>query len=1074
MRKSLLLKQEGYVHSHRLYGWQHPKFVFIICAVIICMFLSDRVFAQDQIKISGSVTDTTGAALTGVAVRFRGTQTGTTTDVNGKFNLTAPGGNSVLVFSYVGFASQEVPLNGQTTFNIRLKANNTSLQEVVVTGYGSQKKESITGSIASITSKDIDRVHAGSTVSTSLAGKIPGVTFRQSEGRPGASASLQIRNMGSPLYVIDGIQQDEGQFNNLAPNDVESISVLKDGSAAIYGVRAANGVVVVTTKKGSGDARINIDAYTGYQNFYRFPNVATNSYDYMRYLAEAQVNSNGSTSITPAELEKYKAGTDPAYRSFNWRDYILKENNNAPLNSINANFTGATERVNYYVSATNLHQSSQLGKEYLFNRSNIQSNVSVKVANGLKVNLNINGRIETRENPGVPGIDDYGLAKFAVLRNTPLERPYANDNPNYLNDIGHTESNYAFLNKKLSGVYHSDWRVLQTNFGAEYQIPGVKGLTLKGLYSYYVADYLLNNQEYTYNAYTYRPATDTYDITGGSTNPWREREQRKEFAKTQQLQLNYNNTFGKHTIGATLVSERIELQHLRNWIHASPVSNNLPLIYFPTADQYQDSDNKETRIGYIGRLNYNYNNKYYLEASARRDASYLFAPDKRVGYFPGVSAGWRITQEGFIKNLLGESSILNDLKIRASYAVLGDDRDPANSANPIVTPYAYLPGYNYNTGTAIIGGNALVTSADKGLVTTNISWLKSKITDIGMDFTLLNNRLTGTVDYFYRKRSGLLDRKNDVVLPFEVGYPLPLENVRSDAQYGAEFSLNYNNRIGNFSYNVGGNFSYSRQKNLETYNPLFSNSWDQYRNSTINRYANIDWGYEVTGQFTSQEQINNYTVNNDGKGNRTLIPGDLIYKDQNGDGKIDQYDERPIGFGYGRQPNINFGFTLGAAYKGFDFHADFSGGAGFTWFQNWETRWAFQNNGNLNTIFEDRWHHADPYDVNSAWIPGKYPANRVNPGFSHTNYELNGQRNSTFWLHGVKYLRARTIELGYTLPAGLLAKVKIKKARVYVNGYNMFSFDNLKQYAVDPETTDDNGLQFPQSKVLNFGVNLTF
>jgi TonB-linked SusC/RagA family outer membrane protein len=1074
MRKSLLLRQEGYVHSHRLYGWQHPKSVFIICAVIVCMFLSDRAFAQGQIKINGSVTDTTGAALTGVAVRFRGTQTGTTTDANGKFNLTAPGANSVLVFSYVGFTSQEVPLNGQTTFNIQLKGNNTSLQEVVVTGFGTQKRESITGSISSVTSKDIDRVHAGSTVSTSLAGKIPGVTFRQSEGRPGATASLQIRNMGAPLYVIDGIQQDEGQFNNLSPNDVESISVLKDGSAAIYGVRAANGVVVVTTKKGSGDARINIDAYTGYQNFYRFPNVATNSYDYMRYLAEAQVNSNGSTSITPAELEKYKAGTDPAYRSFNWRDYILKENNNAPLNSVNANFTGATERVNYYVSATNLHQSSQLGKEYLFNRSNIQSNVSVKVANGLKVSLNINGRIETRENPGVPGLDDYGLAKFAVLRNTPLERPYANDNPEYLNDIGHTESNYAFLNKKLSGVFHSDWRVLQTNFGAEYQIPGVKGLTVKGLYSYYVADYLLNNQEYTYNAYTYRPATDTYDVTGGSTNPWREREQRKEFAKTQQLQLNYNNTFGKSTIGATLVSERIELQHLRNWIHASPVSNNLPLIYFPTADRYEDSDNKETRIGYIGRLNYNYDNKYYLEASARRDASYLFAPDKRVGYFPGVSVGWRITQEGFIKNLLGENGILNDLKIRASYAVLGDDRDPNNSANPIVTPYAYLPGYNYNTSTAIIGGNALVTSADKGLVTTNISWLKSKITDIGMDFTLLNNKLSGAVDYFYRKRSGLLDRKSDVVLPLEVGYLLPLENLRSDAQYGAEFSLNYNNKIGEVSYNVGGNFSYSRQKNLETYNPLFNNSLDQYRNSTVNRYANIDWGYEVTGQFTSQEQINNYTVNNDGKGNRTLIPGDLIYKDQNGDGKIDQYDERPIGFGYGRQPNINFGFTLGAAYKGFDFHADFSGGAGFTWFQNWETRWAFQNNGNLNTIFEDRWHHADPYDVNSAWIPGKYPANRVNPGPGHSDYELNGQRNSSFWLHGVKYLRARTIELGYTLPTGLLAKAKIRKARVYINGYNMFSFDNLKQYAVDPETTDDNGLQFPQSKVLNFGVNLTF
>jgi TonB-linked SusC/RagA family outer membrane protein len=1083
MRKSLLLRQEGDVRSHWLYGLQHPKSVFIICFVIICMALSDRVSAQGQIKVSGTVSDTTGVALAGVGVRVRGTQTGTATDINGRFTVTAPDANSVLIFSYIGFTSQEVPLNGQTTFNIRLKGSSSSLQEVVVTGFGTQKRESITGSIASVTSKDIDRVHAGSTVSTSLAGKIPGVTFRQSEGRPGATANIQIRNMGRPLYVIDGVQQDQSQFNNLAPNDVESISVLKDASAAIYGVQAANGVVVVTTKKGSGDARINIDAYTGFQNFYRFPNVATNAYDYMRYLAEAQVNSNGSTTITPAELEKYKAGTEPGYKSFNWRDYILKSNNNAPLNSVNANFSGSNDRVNYYVSATNLYQNSQLGKEYEFKRSNIQSNIAVKLANGLRANVNINGRIETVENPGVPGLDDYGLAKFAVLRNTPLERPYANDNPEYLNDIGHTESNYAFLNKKLSGVFHSDKRALQANFGAEYDIPGVKGLTLKGLYSYYVEDYLLNNQEYTYNAYTYRPATDTYDVTGGSTNPWREREQVKEFNKTTQLQLNYNNTFGKHTVAGTVVAERIELQHLRNWIHASPISNNLPLIYFPTADQYQDRDDKESRLGYIARIDYNYNNKYYLQLSGRRDASYLFAPDKRVGYFPGVSAGWRITEEGFMKKLLGGNSFINDLKIRGSYGVLGDARDPNNPANPIIAPYSYLTGYNYNMGTAILDGNAIIVSRDKGIPVTRISWLRSKITNIGLDFTLFNNKLSGSVEYFYRKRTGLLGNRNDVIVPFEIGYSLPQENARSDAQYGEEISLSYNSNIGDVRYNIGGNFSFSRQKNLQSYNPLFFNSWDQYRNSIEDRYAHIDWGYEVVGQFTSQEQINNYAVNIDQQGNRTLLPGDLMYKDQNGDGKIDIYDERPIGFGYGTQPNINFGFSIGAAYKGFDFHADFSGGAGYTWFQNWETRWAFQNDGNFNTIFEDRWHRADPYDVNSQWIQGKYPANRVNPKFAGASYAADrnndgygrdGQTNSTFWLHSVKYLRARTIEIGYTLPAKLLARAKIKRARFYVNGYNLFSFDNLKQYAVDPETTDDNGLQVPQSKVINLGVNLSF
>jgi TonB-linked SusC/RagA family outer membrane protein len=1042
---------------------------------LFLFFLSAAGYAQEKNTITGTVTDTKGVTLIGVSVKVKNTQLGATTDANGKFTLNVPDKNVTLQFIYVGFGTQEVALAGRSTVSVQMNEGNENLQEVVVTGYGSQKRESITGSIASVTSKDIERVHGGATVSTALAGKMPGVTFRMSDGRPGATANIQIRNMGSPLYVIDGIQQDAGQFNNISPNDIESISVLKDASAAIYGVRAANGVVVVTTKKGKeGASVINVDAYLGFQNWSRFPEVLTNSYDYMRYRAEAEINSNGSTSITPAELAKYQAGTDPAYRSFNWRDYVLKSNNNAPQNSVNVNFTGGTDKMSYYVSATNLYQNSVLGKEYEFKRSNIQSNVTATVANGLKVGVNINGRIETRENPGVPGTDDYFLARFAVLRNTPVERPYANDNPAYLNDIGHTESNYAFLNKALSGTYHSDWRVLQTNFNAEYQIPGVKGLSLKGVYSYYYADYVLNNHEYTYNTYTYRPATGTYDITGGSNNPYREREQRKEFSTTSQVQLNYNNTFGKHNLGAILVAERIKLDHLRNYVHSSPISNNLPLIYFPTMDTYNDTDDTETRIGYIGKINYNYASKYYLELSARRDASYLFAPENRVGYFPGVSVGWRITEESWMKNLLGDSKILNDLKFRASYGVLGDDRDPNDANRSIVAAYAYLPGYNYNQGTSILDGNSVVVSRDKGVPINRISWLKSKTTDIGADFSMLNNRLTGTVDYFYRKRTGLLGQRTDLIVPIEIGYTLPSENVNSDAQYGQEISLSYADKIGQVNFNVGGNFSYTRAKNIKSYNPLFFNSWDQYRNSSENRYSNIDWGYEVIGQFSSQEQINNYTINNDGKGNRSLLPGDLMYKDQNGDGKIDQYDERPVGFGYGKQPNINFGFTLGASYKSFDFHADFSGGAGYTWFQNYETRWAFQNNGNLNKIFEDRWHRADPYDLNSEWIPGKYPPNRNNPGTSHSDYSLNGQGNSTFWLHSVRYLRARTIEFGYSLPTALLSKIKVKKARVYLNGYNLFSIDNMKQYNLDPEVADDNGLQFPQNKVVNVGLNLTF
>ncbi len=1037
------------------------------------------VFSQaTKLSVAGTVVDSAGVGVPNVTVSERGTTNSTATDQSGAFSLKVAGTRSVLSVTSVGYAPEDIRVGNQTSLTIRLQQTSQALGEVVVIGYGTQKRGSLTGAIATVTSKDIDRVHGGSTVSTGLAGKLAGVTFRMSEGRPGASANIQIRNMGTPLYVIDGIQQDEQQFNNISPNDIESISVLKDASAAIYGVRAANGVVVVTTKKGAtGRNTINIDAYAGWQNWYRFPNVVNNSYDYERYVADAQVNTNINeldptkrTGITQSELDKYKQGASagPAYRSFDWRKYVLQ--GNAPQNSVNININGGSDKVNYYVSATNLNQKSVLGREYLFTRPNIQSNITAKLSNRLKVGADISAHIESRENPGVPGGDDYFLARFAVLRNTPLERPYANDNPNYLNNIGHTESNYAFLNKKISGKFRSDNRVLQTNLHVDYEIPGIKGLTLRGLYSYFIKDGLENNQEFTYNAYTYNPDTKNYDITGGSTNPWRDREQVKQINTNTQVQLNYNNTFGENTIGATVVSERIKNHYTRNWIHASPISNQLPLIYFPTMDQYQDEDRTEARIGYIGRITYNYANRYFFEASARRDASYLFAPGFQVGYFPGFSAGWRITEEPFMKQLVGNKNVLSDLKLRGSYGILGDDRNPYDASQNIVAPYAFLPGYNYNQGTAILDGNAVTVSRDKGIPTTRISWAKSKITDIGMDFTMLRGKLSGTLDYFYRKRTGLLGNKNDVIVPIEIGYSLPQENINSDAQYGEEISLAYSGKIGQVNFNVGGNASYTRSKNLQSYNPLFFNSWDQYRNSTENRYSRIEWGYVVDGQFTSQEQINNYPVNIDGKGNRSLIPGDLIYKDVNGDGKIDGYDQRPIGFGYGQQPNINFGFTIGLIYKNFDFNADFSGGAGYTWFQNYETRWAFQNTGNLNTIFEDRWHRADVFDVNSAWIHGKYPANRYNPGNGYSDY--NG--NSTFWLHNVQYVRARTIQLGYRLPSFIINKFKIQRARVYLNAYNMFSFDNLKQFGVDPETTDDNGLQFPQSKVLNVGVNITF
>ncbi len=1037
-------------------GWKSLTGIWFVFS----LFLLTGNQLNAQTKVSGKVTDEKGEALIGVSVKLKGSSVGASTDANGRYaiNLTATTGT--LVFTYVGFNTKEEPVNNRTTINVQLASAASALEEVVVTGYGSQKKEDVTASISQVTSKDIGRVHGGSTVSSGLAGKLAGVAFRMPDGRPGSSANISIRNMGNPLYVIDGIQQDAGQFNNISPTDIESISILKDASASIYGVRAANGVVVVTTKRGKTGTRntINVDAYAGWQNWTRFPKTVNDSYQWMLAKADAQMNQSGTTAITQEELEKYKQGTEYGYQTFDWYDFIVK--GNSPQTSINVSATGGSDKINYYLSATRLDQNSVLGREFKFGRSNIQSNVDAKITERLKVGVQINGRIESRANPGVPDADDYWQPRFAILRNRPFERPYANDNPAYLNDIKHNETNWGLLNTTLSGYVQDDWRVLQTNFTGEYLIPGIKGLTLSGKYSYYIADRVMNGHEYTYNAYTYYPETDTYEVTGGSTNPWRERDTKKVMSNTYQTQLSYNNSFGKHNIGAILVGEWTNNNTIESWVHAVPSTNVLPLIYFANMDTYNDSSSEEARIGYIGRFNYNYANKYYLELSARRDASWKFSPDNRVGYFPSGSIGWRITDENFMKNLLGNQRVLSDLKLRASYGLVGDD-------DIGIGPFDYLEGYTYNVGKEILDGSTVVTSRDKGQPITNITWFKSRITDIGADFSLFGTKLNGSLDYFYRKRTGLRGRKYDLLVPSELGYALPDENVNSDAVFGGEGALNYNGKAGDFGYTIGGNVSYARKKFLHGYKPVWNNSWDQYRSSSETRYSDIFWGYEVTGQFQSQEEINNYKVNIDGQGNRTLLPGDLIYKDENGDNKIDDLDQRPIGYGTDK-PAINLGLSLGLTWKNLDFVADFSGGAMFSWNQNWEQRWAFQNEGALLSTLTDRWHRADPFDLSSAWIPGKYPALRYNDG-GHSNYN----KNSTFWIHNVKYLRARTMEIGYSLPKTWLNKVNIQRARFYLNGYNLFSIDNLRKYGIDAESQDDNGLEYPQNKIINIGVNLS-
>jgi len=1055
MKKSLLIKS---IWTLGLLCW--------------CAFFAT---AQNSRTVEGTVLEaSTDEPIPGASIREKGTTNGTISGLDGEFRLQLTTANPVLVITFIGYATQELTVGNSSFFNVSLESELGDLQEVVVMGYGEQKKESITSAVSTVQSKDIAKV-AAPTVSATLAGKLPGVAFRQAEGRPGSGAMINVRNMGNPLFVIDGIQKDQGQFNNISPQDIESITVLKDAAASVYGSRAANGVIIVTTKRGARGQKptVNLDAYYGGKSWTRFPETV-NAYEWTRGRVEADMNAiNPYTDVTPEELEKWRQGTEQGYRSFDWYDFIIKDM--APQTQINLNTQGGSENINYYLSLTRFDESSVLGREFTFNRTNFQSNVDASISERLKVGVSINGRIETRDQPGVPGVDDYWLPRFALFRNRPTERPYANDNPNYPAQIGEIPANWALSTKEIMGYWREDWRVLQTNFNLDYDLP-IKGLTARGVYSYYYADKLMNGHEYTYDVYTYFPATENsaeeYRRTAGSDNPWRERGAVKALESVIQGQLNYNNVFNeKHTVGGTFVYERIDRRTLDTWVHTVPTNNALPLLQFADMDTYNDGDFEEARIGYVGRVNYGYGDKYYLEASGRYDASWKFSPEERWGFFPSASAGWRIANEPFFAPIV-DNSILSDLMIRASYGKLGDDNINLNlqTSDPnYIHPFDYLEGYSYGSSNMIIDGKLVRGARDRGVPITSISWFTSTILDIGLDYSLLNGKISGSLDFFNRKREGLRGRRWDILTPVEIGYDLPDENVNSDAVIGGEGSVLYRNRFGDVDLSLGANLSYARQKNIATYMPRWGNSWEHYRTSTEDRWSGVHWGYEVLGQFRSMDEISNHPVNIDGEGNRTLLPGDYYYNDVNGDGIIDARDERPIGYSRSGTPIVNYGLNFNVSWKNFDLTADFSGGTMYSYLREHEMRNPFQNTGNLlRDLYEDSWQREDPFNVDSPWIEGQYPPLRWNQG-SHSNY-----RTSDRWLTNMVYLRLRTLEVGYSIPPAVLERIGMQRVRAFVNTFNLFSIDPMKSVGLDPEVLDTNGLQYPQSFVLNAGVNLSF
>jgi TonB-linked SusC/RagA family outer membrane protein len=559
--------------------------------------------------------------------------------------------------------------------------------------------------------------------------------------------------------------------------------------------------------------------------------------------------------------------------------------------------------------------------------------------------------------------------------------------------------------------------------------------------------------------YTYDADNDRYDITGGDANQLMNIWYSSVEENMYRGQINYTNSFGAHSLSAMVVAEATQRKNPAMQIEGTPVTNALSLLKTDEFSWLDDRYGETARAGIATRFNYSYADKYIVEFSGRYDGSYKFLPEDRWGFFPSILAAYRVSEEGFWKNA-GLDSYISNFKLRGSYGVLGDDG--------IVGDFDYYDGYNYGSGKYVMNPNSVTNGIQqRGMPNTNMTWLEVKTFNVGVDVGVFDNKLNLAADYFTRTRSGWPATKNDVVIPSEMGFSLPRENLNEDKDIGWDASVSYTDKAGAFSYDVGFNIGFSRRKTSYLYNPQFSNSIHEWRANGVDRWQNIDWGYLSDGQFQSQEQIDNHPVDNDGRGNTRMRPGDIIYKDLNGDGKITwSEDSRPIGYG-GGLPLLNYGITANLSWKGFDMFMLWQGAGRYKYYRDWEIQKPMPGDGNSPAFFTDRWHRADLFDPNSEWIPGKLPSTGSWSVGENNNYD----KRSDFWMINVNYIRLKNFELGYNLPKSYANKIALNGLRVYFSGTNLLTFDNVD--VVDPELSRTNAVSYPSVKTYNIGVKVT-
>ena len=1046
-----------------------------ILTVLAFLVMPLVTFAQDNITVSGTVTDDTDQPVIGASVMVKGSTTGVPTDLDGKYTIDVPV-DAVLEFSSVGLRTVDIQVNGRAVINVVLNTDNTFLESVVVVGYGTQKKGSISGAVSAVNNDDIIKTKSEN-VQNMLTGRIAGLRVYQKSAEPGSYRNdMDIRGMGSPLVIIDGVPRDVADFQRLNSADIENVSVLKDAAAAIYGLRGGNGVILVTTKKGSeGKAKVNYNGSFTFQTPSRMPELAS-VVDAMTVYNEKGMNAvhNGALAFREDLVEQYRSG---ALSGEDWNSIILADW--SPQTQHDLSISGGTEKIQYYVSMGYTFQDSFFKSGDLnYSKYNLRSNISAEIVKGLKLDLNIAGMLDQQNNPYFSSVDIIR----EYWRQGVLIPAFIDDEQTMYNGQGilDMKNPAAMMTSDISGYRQYDKKTFQTSATLSYDFGTVtdvlKGLKAQGMFSY---DYRIDDNE------IFRKEFSLYVLDENSTDsyvsqafPSHTNQLRKEnYTKQQTLwnvMLNYDRDFGKHHVGALIGYEQ-QVRKGDNYYALADLALGSPTLTAVNGqNQTVGLDNGLANLydiayqSLIGRVNYNYDDRYLIEGQFRYDGSSKFAPGHQWGFFPSVSAAWRISEEPFFKD--SALSFINQQKLRVSYVVTGDEN--AKDFNyQWVTGYTYQGGqtndkgwYNKYAPGYIFGGEWVYGANPQPLANLDISWLTMNTFNAGIDFEAWNGKLGASFDFFRRVRKGMMAASN-TELPTVVGATAPWRNANTDCHFGLELELSHRNRVGDFSYEIKGIATITRQRVIHDVSIReFGNRYDAWRNDNLtNRNQGVQFGYEGAGRYESWEDIWSYPIY---KENSTL-PGDYKYVDWNGDGEISSLDEHP--YAYDQNPWLNYSLDFRFGWKNLDFSMLLQGSAlgSYCYEEALYNIWGNASGaGGVLEQYLDRWRPADGsydiYDPSLEWVSGYY---------AYTGHYPTS--NSDFNRVSTAFLRLKSIEIGYTLPKFKSPAMKDFGLRIYFNAYNPLTITKLK--FVDPEHAgDDLGRMYPLNKTYTIGLNLSF